>query len=146
MSIAQEHMVSALMHHVLGTLMRLYRPSPNAVKVLFTTPEGELHALGILAAAMLAAGAGLSAIYLGPSLPAKDIVQAARRSGASVVVLQVMDTGAAARKRVLQILESLPEGVELWTGGSVDLNHKRILHMADFSVLKEHYRRLAATV
>jgi DNA-binding transcriptional MerR regulator len=144
-SVGQEHMVTAIMHHVLGSLMRLYRPGPNAVQVLFTTPEGELHALGILAAAMLAAGAGLSPVYLGPSLPAKEIAQAARSSGAKVVVLQVTESGPGVRKRVLQILDSLPVGVELWIGGA-DLHHANILQLNDFNVLAEQYRRFAASI
>jgi methanogenic corrinoid protein MtbC1 len=143
-SIAQEHMMSAQMHHVLGSLMRLYRPAAGAVKVLFTSPEGELHAIGILAAAMLAAAAGLSPIYLGPNLPVKDIIHATRRSGAKAVVLQLISPGASGQKQVRQLLDGLPAGVELWVGGTVEIKDKRVHHLPNFSMLDEHYKRLAA--
>jgi methanogenic corrinoid protein MtbC1 len=124
--------------------MRLYRPAAGAVKVLFTSPEGELHAIGILAAAMLAAAAGLSPIYLGPNLPVKDIIHATRRSGAKAVVLQLISPGASGQKQVRQLLDGLPAGVELWVGGTVEIKDKRVHHLPNFSMLDEHYKRLAA--
>ena len=145
MSVAQEHLASAAMQHVLASLIRLYRPAPNAVKLLFTTPEGEMHSVGILAAAMLAAGAGLSPIYLGPNLPAKEILHAARRTGAKAVVLQIADPGSSGQKQMQQILDGLPASVELWIGGRNGIQDPRIVHLTDFSLLEEQYKRLAAT-
>jgi methanogenic corrinoid protein MtbC1 len=143
LSIAQEHMMSGLMHHLLGTLMGLYRPASNAVKIIFATPEGEMHVLGILAAAMLAGGVGLAPIYLGPSLPPREIVHAARRSGAKVVVLQITEPDVHVPGQVRKILSGLPPGVELWIGGRTDFDHAA-LALPDFSTLNEHYRRLVA--
>jgi methanogenic corrinoid protein MtbC1 len=143
LSVAQEHMMSELVHQLLGSLMRLFRPAANAVKLIFTTPEGEMHALGILAAAILAAGAGLSPICLGPNLPPKEIVNAARRSGARVVVLQITDSAVPASEQVRDLIEALPAGVELWLGGR-EFDHGGALAIPDFSALEQNYQRLAA--
>lgn len=144
LSVAQEHMMSGLVHHLLGTLLSLYRPTANAAKLVYTTLEGEMHSLGILAAAILAAGVGLSPIYLGPSLPSKEIVHAARRSGAKAVVLQITDSTVLASEQLEKILGGLPAGVELWLGGRLDFVPNGALALKDFADLTQHYRRLAA--
>jgi MerR family transcriptional regulator, light-induced transcriptional regulator len=87
---------------------------------VLATPSGEQHELGTLVAALAAAGSGFGALYLGPSLPAGEIVQAARRSGARAVVLgytggESAPTGAAA---ILEVARDLPESIELWVGGT----------------------------
>jgi methanogenic corrinoid protein MtbC1 len=143
-SIAQEHMITGLIHNVLGTLLSLSRPAPEAPKVIFTTPTGEAHSLGALAAAMLAPGAGLSPIYLGPGLPAKEIVHAARRSNARAVVLQVLDFALDASEEVRKLLEGLPGGCELWLGGKIGFETGEALLIEHFSDLAVQYQRLAA--
>jgi DNA-binding transcriptional MerR regulator/methylmalonyl-CoA mutase cobalamin-binding subunit len=143
-SVAQEHMMSGLVQHLLGTLLALNRPSAKAPRVIFTTPEGEAHSLGVLAAAMLAADEGLSPIYLGPSLPPKEIVNAARRSGAKAVVLQITDSGEAVVSQIRKLVAGLPGGVELWLGGRVEEDHEGARSIRHLSELHEHYQRLAA--
>jgi methanogenic corrinoid protein MtbC1 len=144
MTVAQEHLTTANMLHVLGSLMRLHRPAPKGARMIYSSPDGELHCIGILAAAMLAAVAGLSPIYLGPGLPAKEIVAASRKSRAKVVILQVVLTGQHPQKQIRQILEGLPESVELWVGGNMEFKDRRIRHLTDFSMLDENYRRIQA--
>ena len=145
LTVAQEHMITSLIQNVLGTLLSISRPAPGAPKVIFTTPEGERHSLGALAGAMLAPGAGLSPIYLGPALPAKEIIQAARRSGACAVVLQITDSSVDAAGQVRKILEGLPSHVELWLGGKVEFEHGRALVLEHFSEIGDQFRRLAVT-
>lgn len=144
LNIAQEHMMSGLVQQLLGALMRLYRPATDAPKLVYATPEGELHAVGLMAAAMLAASAGLSPIYLGASVPVKEILYAARRSAAKAVVLQVTDVGAEISEQVRKIVDGLPAGVEVWIGGRADLDYQGVLCLRDFSALKDRYRHLAA--
>jgi methanogenic corrinoid protein MtbC1 len=152
-SVAQEHMISGLVQGVLGTLLALSRPSAEAPKLIYTTPEGELHSIGVLAAAMLAATAGLSPIYLGPNLPAKEIINAARRSHARAVVLQLTESAEQSANEVRTLLEGLPPGCELWLGGKVQFAarfegasvQREALVFDHFSDLGAQYRRLAAT-
>ncbi|MEP7273938.1 MAG: MerR family transcriptional regulator, partial [Acidobacteriota bacterium] len=119
LTIAQEHMVSAAMRNLLGTLIRLYTRTETSTKLLFATPAGELHEFGILSSAVLAVGGGLGITYLGVDLPASEIVEAAKRSSAQVVVLGVK--GAANPKQSVRelrrISELLPVEKELWVGG-----------------------------
>jgi methanogenic corrinoid protein MtbC1 len=91
LTIAHEHMASAVLRNLFGSLLRLYKPLPPVVKLLLVTPSGEHHEFGILAAAMLAAPLGLEPIYLGASLPADEILAAAENSGARAIVIGLMD-------------------------------------------------------
>jgi DNA-binding transcriptional MerR regulator/methylmalonyl-CoA mutase cobalamin-binding subunit len=151
LTIAQEHMISSILRGLLGSMMRLYARGGGAT-LLFATPSGEQHEFGILCAAMLAAGGGLGVIYLGSSLPAEDIVNAAQRTSAQVVVLGLK--GAAASKESLQELKrvarDLPGHIDLWVGGAVSediverIKLTRALYLQDFASLEERLARLGA--
>ncbi|MCC7043692.1 MAG: MerR family transcriptional regulator [Acidobacteria bacterium] len=116
---SQEHLISAIVRSVLGGLLRAAtRPNgqtrPHAV---FATPAGERHELGLLSAAVLAASAGISLVYLGADLPASDIGHAAATTDARVVVLALTTSGglAPAERRALA---DLARERAVWAGGA----------------------------
>lgn len=113
---AQEHLVSAIVRSVLGGLLRATARPQASPKLVFATPAGERHELGLLCAALLTASAGYGVVYLGPDLPAADIAHAATTSGAHVVMISLTTPGAVTRTEV-RSLASPPPGVELWIGG-----------------------------
>jgi methanogenic corrinoid protein MtbC1 len=117
-SIAQEHMLTNLLTGVLASLVRTYSPSNPPARVLLATPANERHAFPTLAAAMLIAAGGLGAIYLGTDLPSADIVLAARKSEADVVLLSL---SSAPTSEVLDdltyIARKAPRAAALWLGG-----------------------------
>lgn len=117
---AQEHMVSATMRHLMGSFLRLFARRRGHTRLLFATPSGDRHELGILGAAMLAASAGTDVTYLGPDLPATEIVAAVTASRAQVVVLGLTlpTRDAATVREVRTLVRQLPPGVELWVGGA----------------------------
>lgn len=118
--IAQEHMLSAAVRNLLGSLVRL-RPRANRTGgILLTTPAGEMHEFGILAAAVLGVAHEVRLCYLGPNLPARDILQAARKVEPRVVVLGIMRTNATAAVAhdIRLVAAQLPAGMELWLGGT----------------------------
>ncbi len=114
LSLAQEHMTSALLRNLLGALIPLYRRTSQSVKLLFATPSGEHHEFGILVSAMLAAGGGLDVLYLGANLPGEEIVGAARKTAPQVVVLGFIGAnGATAGMAELQLVaHQLPAQIE----------------------------------
>jgi DNA-binding transcriptional MerR regulator len=144
-SMAQEHMMTMLVQRILGTLLTLNRPAADAPKLIFTTPQGEEHSLAVLAAAMLAPGAGISPIYLGPNLPVDEILLAQRRSGARAIVLQITDAAVRSEPQVREIEEKLPADVEVWLGGNINFEPGKALVFEHFSELETEYRRIAAT-
>jgi MerR family transcriptional regulator, light-induced transcriptional regulator len=123
--IAHEHLMSSAMRNLLGSLLRLYARPEVSTRLLFATLAGERHEIGTLGAAMLAASSGLGVAYLGPDLPARDIVESVRPAGAQVLVLGLTATSAGtARERELRtIVRDLPKEVELWAGGRGAARH-----------------------
>jgi methanogenic corrinoid protein MtbC1 len=149
--IAHEHMMSAAMRHLLGTFLRLYGHGRSASRLLFATPTGERHEIGILGAAMLAASQGFSVSYVGPDLPAREVVEAVNRSEADVLVLGLTLTQRdRLRVRELRtILGSLPTHVEVWVGGPGTGAYAALLDprgiAMDLDGYMGHLARLSAT-
>lgn len=117
--IAHEHMLSASVRNVLGSLLRVHQKAGTPDHLLFATPAGERHEFGTLGAAMMAASGGLGTVYLGPDLPADDIVAVTTMLPIEVVALGLSDVGDTERvdKEVAQIAKRLEAHVELWLGG-----------------------------
>ena len=142
-SIAQEHMLSALLTAVLASLVRAYSPANPPARVLLATPTNERHAFPTLAAAMLIAAGGLGVIYLGTDLPAADIVLAARKSEADVILLSLSSQPSP---EVLDDLDYIdrkaPRTSVLWLGGPPELGlnqataGSRWLLLQDFNALE----------
>jgi DNA-binding transcriptional MerR regulator/methylmalonyl-CoA mutase cobalamin-binding subunit len=113
---AQEHLVSAIVRSVLGGMLRtLTRPEARP-RVVFATPSGERHELGLLCAAILAAVEGFGVVYLGADLPATDIFHAAHRAEARIVIVGVTTPGAITRAEQ-RALSQTPADIALWVGG-----------------------------
>lgn len=118
LAIAQEHMVSQIVRDVLGSLIRLFRPSGASIKMVFATPSGETHEFGIQAAAMLASMTGIEPVYLGANLPAKEISATAKQTGAQVIALGITLPSTATHTEVRAIAASMPKATALWVGGA----------------------------
>jgi cobalamin-dependent methionine synthase I len=84
--------------------------------MLFATPAGERHELGLLSAAVLAASAGGRVVYLGSDLPAAEIAHAAATAGADIVVMS-LTTPEGVKPRELKALSHELTDVEVWVGG-----------------------------
>jgi DNA-binding transcriptional MerR regulator len=116
-TVAQEHLVSGMMRSLLGSLMRLCRPPRPAARMVLSTPVGEQHEFGILCAAMLLAMGGIEPVYLGPNLPANQILQAAEWVSAAAIILGVTMISDVTVREVRAIVASMPRPGELWLGG-----------------------------
>lgn len=116
MGIAEEHLVSASMRCVLGSLLRLHPPRTGAPRMLLATLSGDFHDFGLLAAAMIAASLGWCPLLLGANLPVSEVARAASRTRpVTVVVGNSGGTLTAAAIRELALL--LPPEISVWVGG-----------------------------
>lgn len=116
MGIAEEHLVSASMRCVLGSLLRLHPPRAGAPRMLLATLSGDLHDFGTLAAAMIAASLGWSPLLLGANLPVSEVARAASRTKPVTVVIGNSGgllTAAAIRELTLLLSPEVP----VWLGG-----------------------------
>lgn len=120
MNMAQEHMASNLMRSLVGTLLRMHQPSPFAPKAICSSPSGEFHEFGILAATLLLLSSGCYPIYLGPNLPAKEIAAAVQQTQARILVLGVRPQAEICQEtqqEITSIHGALPAGTSMFVGG-----------------------------
>jgi DNA-binding transcriptional MerR regulator/methylmalonyl-CoA mutase cobalamin-binding subunit len=127
--VAHEHVMSSTIRNILGSFLRLYARPDVPVRLLFATISGDRHEIGTLGAAMLAASSGLGVAYLGPDLPARDIVDSVKHAGAQILVLGLTTALAAKAKQteLRTIARGLPKDVELWLGGPAAARHAEII-------------------
>lgn len=101
---------------------------------------------------MLAALGGLGVTYLGPDLPAAQIVDAAARSGAQIVVLGLTfgATQPASIAEAQALASQLPSSTELWLGGPLpagldqSISRPGLVLLRDFSALEAHLARVGS--
>ena len=143
---AHEHMMSGAVRNVLGGLLRSLSGDDGGSRIVFATPSGQRHELGLLSAAVLAAWAGHAVLYLGPDVPPRDIARAVRRVNAKTLVLAstVEDKDDAAG---VQELKRLPSHVNVIAGGACADDLRRHLGsrarvvpaLEDFRALLAHH-------
>jgi DNA-binding transcriptional MerR regulator/methylmalonyl-CoA mutase cobalamin-binding subunit len=151
--IAHEHLMSSTVRNVLGSVLRVYARPDVSVRLLFATLSGERHEIATLGAAVLAASSGLRVTYLGPDLPAGEIVESAKRAGAQVLVLGLTTTSAGKTKEreLRAIIRDLPKHVELWAGGRGAERHAstirpRGLVFGDYTAYQQELVRIGGRV
>ncbi len=89
-SIAQEHMVSAVLRTNLERLRTSIPVSAKAARIIITTPKGQIHELGALIISVIACLESWHVTYLGPNLPADEIARAALQSGSKAIALSLV--------------------------------------------------------
>ena len=119
LSVAHEHLASAVFRRVLGWIMATYEVGTTAPRMVVATPPRQLHELGAMLVAAAAAAEGWGVTYLGADLPAADVLGAARQVDARVVALSVVYPADDAElpAELERIRRELPAGVALLVGG-----------------------------
>ena len=140
-SIAQEHAATAVLRNQLGGFVRQMPTAEFAPVVVCATPEGELHEFGALFAAVISVTRGWQAVYLGPSLPAEDIVEAARKTNARAVLISAVSLPDVELAREVSRLRALLSStVALYLGGSGvdrDVRFIGVHHVRDLRALAQ---------
>ena len=118
MGIASEHLAMGILRSMLGSALTPTAASRLGPTIVFATPTGEPHELGLQSAALTALGAGANPIYLGAELPVEDLVRAVADVKASVLALSLVTLPKSQAAKVIAAIRSdLPEEVRLWIGG-----------------------------
>ncbi len=88
-SVAQEHTLSAIVSSHIGQMIGQHyqRMSSTNDLILITTPELEMHQIGIMAASLLCVHYSIKFIFLGASLPAVSLAEAANALHPSSILL-----------------------------------------------------------
>jgi hypothetical protein len=98
----------------------------------------------------LAVAQNFQVAYLGPNLPAGEILSAAEQCAANLVVLGIMKTNAtpAVKYDMTRLVAELPASTELWAGGTgaaeVFAGAAGPLILEDLADFERHLRRWKA--
>jgi len=144
------HLASAVLRRVLDGIAGSATSPIAAPGLVVATPAGQAHEFGALLAAAAAAAEGWRVTYLGASLPAEDLAEAAERTRARAVALSVVypagDQALAHELRRLATL--LPRGTALVVGGAAASSYRAAIEqagaaqLADLVELRAHLREL----
>jgi MerR family transcriptional regulator, light-induced transcriptional regulator len=120
LTLAQEHLVSSLLHDIVAESMRSFADHNGAPRLLVTTPAGERHAIGAALVGAAAAVEGWNVLYLGADLPATEIADAAVSASVALVAVSIVYVehrdAVIAEMRALR--SRLPSTIALIAGGS----------------------------
>ncbi|SMC96318.1 B12-binding domain-containing protein [Rhizobium sp. RU36D] len=119
LNVAAEHMATAVVKRILGTIMDRCPPAPvDAPCLIATTPKGEEHEIGALVAALIARLRGWNALYLGPNLPNANIIDATLLREARHVCLSALNGKPdQLHRQLMDLRAALPASTFIWSGG-----------------------------
>lgn len=143
MGIASEHLATGILRSLLGASLQPTAATLRGPSVVFATPPGERHELGLLMAALTAVGAGANPIYLGAEVPIADLLDAVERTDACVLGIGLVASEPdAADALVRSLRDGLPRHVHLWLGGSGSAGVAPLAGVERFATLEELEQRV----
>jgi DNA-binding transcriptional MerR regulator/methylmalonyl-CoA mutase cobalamin-binding subunit len=117
--IASEHLATGVLRSMLGSALQPTAASLLGPRIVFATPTGERHELGLQMAALTALSAGANPIYLGAELPVEELLDSVRRGGVAALALSLVTLPCdQAAQAVHAIRGGLPDDVHLCLGGA----------------------------
>ena len=142
--VSHEHVGTAIIRTFLARTSRPIALHPNAPVLVCTTPAGQLHELGSLLVASVAASQGWKIVYAGPSLPAEEIASMSIKLEARAVALSIVfpPDDPTLGAELTQLRRLLPESMAIFVGGRSASAYRGILEsigatlcgdLADFS-------------
>lgn len=120
LEVSHEHFTSACVRGLLHELRQPYDHSARGPRIVMAALPGDQHDIGLLMASLVMAMRGRRILYLGADMPIDETIRAAERQHATAIGLSISAAFDRARAAVLlgQLRAAMPEGMELWYGGS----------------------------
>jgi MerR family transcriptional regulator, light-induced transcriptional regulator len=117
---SHEHFASGMIRAFLLDPARHYCGTAPTTTLVAATLQGQMHELGVIMAAALAAERGWRVIYLGPSLPALEIASVAIKSEARAVALSLVypEADPHVENELRELRNNLPSKTPILIGGS----------------------------
>ena len=131
--LCHEHMASTTVRSFLGSLMQqsdFRQDSDFAPLIVITTLSGQLHELGAISAAIIAATKGWQTLYLGSSTPVEEIAFAASHRSARAVGLSLCYPADDPHLPLTlkKLRRHLPHDIAVLTGGFNLVSYQPVLN------------------
>ena len=137
MRVTHEHLATCAVRDYVGLGSRSYSNAANAPELVVATPAGQIHEVGALLAAAAARDVGWRVTYLGPSLPAEEIVSCVNARNAKAVALSVVypsdDPNVPIELTNLRRL--LPQHVAVLIGGRAAYGYHQAVRVPDIRLV-----------
>ncbi|WP_408097492.1 MerR family transcriptional regulator [Peredibacter sp. HCB2-198] len=150
LSIAQEHTLSAIVGFHVGQMIGQHYQKKQIKEdlILISTPEGELHEIGILASALLCVHHSIKFIFMGPNMPAESLAEAANALKCRAILLGATRNELSERHSLSDYLQELSTrlqvSAEIWVGGDLkpaiqsELEKRKIPFFASLEAFDEY--------
>lgn len=150
--IVQEHLATATIRQVMSNLLAFTATGPSAPVFIAATTSGQHHELGALLAAVIAAGEGWRAVYLGADLPGDEIAIAAERLRARAIGVSIVYPAEdpAIEPDLRAMSQALGTQTPIFVGGEGARYHRALLERLELravetlSDLRSELSRLSA--
>ncbi len=117
-SVSAEHRATNVLRSMLIESVEAGPVDALGPRILFASPEGERHDLGVLAAAIAARAFGAQSIFIGADVPVPELVKEAETSRSEALALGFVVLPKDEVESVLRdVRRALPEDIALWIGG-----------------------------
>jgi DNA-binding transcriptional MerR regulator len=144
MGIASEHLATGVLRAMLGAALLPSAAAQLGPRIVFATPSGERHELGLQMAALTAMGAGANPVFLGGELPVEDMLGAVESTGAAALALSIVTLPLPQAARAIGAIRGgLPRDVHLWIGGAAASGIEPIEGIERIESLEQLERRVA---
>ena len=105
---AQEHLISNIIRRkILAEIDALPDPSETAEKAVLFLPEGDYHEIGLLLSYYLFRQAGMRVYYLGQCVPAADVINTVKMTGANHLMTLILIEKKDYNRQVHKILDEV---------------------------------------
>jgi len=119
LAIAAEHMATSIVRSMLIEALDQGELDAGGPPIVFATPAGERHDLGLLVAALTAQQCAARPIFVGADVPDEELVTCVRAARADGLAVGFVTSSPDEVVSVLERLRrALPEDVAIWAGGS----------------------------
>jgi methylmalonyl-CoA mutase cobalamin-binding domain/chain len=136
--IMHEHLATGVIGPFLSNLRNAYRPQMQAPAFVIATPLGQIHDLGALIIAVVAASEGWRVIFLGADLPAEEIAAAAIKEKAKSIGLSIVSQtdDPLLRQELTKLRALLDSDLPIIVGGRGSDNYMDVLNQISAIAIK----------
>jgi DNA-binding transcriptional MerR regulator/methylmalonyl-CoA mutase cobalamin-binding subunit len=134
---AHEHLATVEIRRFLEWMLGTVGMGDGAPVLVAGTTRGERHELGAILSAVSAAAEGWEGVYLGPDLPAEEIVLAALRLEAQIVALSCIDPQIEKTfsVEIKKVRDRLPPDIQVVVGGPMISESEEVRSLEGVEVL-----------
>jgi len=137
--IAQEHMATEIMRSFLLKIVNKSHEYINTPVIIVTTPARQMHDMGALIIASIAAIEGWKVIFLGSSLPCEEIAGAINKISAKALALSIVypSDDNKMNDELVNLRKFIKSDIPIIAGGSAAESYRKTLDSIDAESMRE---------